>query len=126
MTLQGKQEVLAKIFWDADISGKLLYSIVMGEYSHPLITQKKIFIRMMERLGWHGILDILGVELVKRLLTKEMIALLRNTELRERYEFIRSILFGEVISFTGWGDEYYQKIRHTLFSDRWYRSQQTL
>lgn len=91
-----------------------------------IIKANKIFVRMLERLGWHDILTIVGVETVKALLSKEIISTIRQPELRERYEFIRSILFGETVSFTGWGDEYYQKIKHTLFSDRWYRSQQTL
>ncbi|MFZ1976582.1 MAG: hypothetical protein WAV76_01390, partial [Bacteroidota bacterium] len=69
---------------------------------------------------------ILGIEKVKLLLKKETIANIRQKELRERYEFIRKILFGEAVSFTGWGDEYYQKIKHTLFSNRWYRSKQAL
>jgi hypothetical protein len=126
MTIQQRQEILKKIYWDANISGELLYAIAIGQVTNAVITQKQIFLRMIERLGWHNILEILGIDNVKRLLTKETVAGLRNTEMRERYEFIRSILFGEVVSFTGWGDEYYQKIKHTLFSNRWYRSQQTL
>jgi hypothetical protein len=126
MTLREKQDTLRKIFWDAEISGDVLYSVLTGEQSHSAVSREKIFTRMLERLGWHTILDILGVEAVQSLLTSNVIAGLRHAEQRERYEFIRKILSGEAVSFTGWGDEYYQKIKHTLFSDRWYRSQQAL
>ena len=105
--------------------GEMIYSLT-GEQSHSAVSREKIFTRMLERLGWHTILDILGVEAVQSLLTSNVIAGLRHAEQRERYEFIRKILSGEAVSFTGWGDEYYQKIKHTLFSDRWYRSQQAL
>jgi hypothetical protein len=82
--------------------------------------------RMFERLNWHELMDILGVDRIKKLLTKESISRIRFPELRERYEFIRKILSREPVSFTGWGDAYHQRIKHTLFSDRWYRSKPTL
>jgi len=126
MTQEEKYRTLKKIFWDYEISGELLYNILIKSEPSITLSPEKIFTRMLERLGWHVILDILGVEKVKALLTKEIIRKIRQSELRERYEFIRKILFGETVSFTGWGDEYYQKIKHTLFSHRWYSAQQTL
>ena len=126
MTLREKQDTLRKIFWNAEISGEILYSVLTGEQSHSVVSRGKIFTRMLERLGWHTILDILGVEAVQSLLTSNVIAGLRHAEQRERYEFIRKTISGEAVSITGWGDEYYQKIKHTLFSDRWFRSQQAL
>ena len=117
---------LKKIFWDYNISDETLFNILAGEQHHAVVTREKIFSRMLERLGWHEILGVVGIEQVKLLLTKEVIQTLRQAELRERYEFIRKILCGETVSFTGWGDEYYQQIKHTLFSNRWYRSQQAL
>ncbi len=126
MTENEKYSLLKKIFWDATLSGKELLEILSGRKTNVLIDREMIFIRMIERLGWHEILNILGIDEVKRLLTKETISRLHQSELRERYEFIRSILSGEAVSFTGWGDEYYQKIKHTLFSDRWYRAQPTI
>ncbi len=126
MTTEEKQNTLKKIFWDYSFSGHELYSIHEKKKDTESITQEKIFIRMLERLGWHAVLDILGVEKVKLLLKKETIANIRQKELRERYEFIQKILFEETVFFTGWGDEYYQRIKHTLFSNRWYCSKQAL
>ena len=126
MTTEEKQNTLKKIFWDYSFSGHELYSILEKKNDTEYITQEKIFIRMLERLGWHAVLDILGIEKVKLLLKKETIANIRQKELRERYELIQKILFEETVFFTGWGDEYYQKIKHTLFSNRWYCSKQAL
>ena len=126
MVKEEKQQLLQKIFWDYRQTGKELLDVVSGTSKEGLISREKIFVRMLERLGWHDILEIVGIEGVKDLLTPSLLAGIRQAELRERYEFIRSILSGAPLSFTGWGDEYYQRIKHTLFSHRWYRAQQTL
>jgi hypothetical protein len=126
MTQEEKYRLLKQIFWDYDVSGELLFQILTAQNTHTVLSREKIFLRMLERLGWHSILDIAGIDGVQSLLTTEIIHRIRPAELRERYETIRKILLGETVSFTGWGDEYYQQIKHTLFSDRWYRSQQAL
>jgi hypothetical protein len=82
-----------------------------------------IIVRMLERLSWYDLLEILGPENLKQILIPEIIDKLHSKELRAKYEFIRKILSGEDLSFTGWGDAYYQRIKHTLFSNRWYRTQ---
>ena len=121
-----KQNILKKIFWDDPIPGAELFSILIGSKNNEFLSQEKIVVRMLERLGWHTILDLLGIEKARLLLTKEVISKIHQRELRERYEFIRVVLSGEPVSFTGWGDEYYQRIKHTLFSLRWYSTQQPL
>ncbi len=93
---------------------------------HAAITREKVFIRMLERLSWYKILTVIEVNDIKKILSNKLISSLRHKELREKYEFIRKVLQEETLSFTGWGDEYYQKIKHTLFSNRWYRTEQAL
>jgi hypothetical protein len=126
MTAEEKHNTLKKIFWDYELQGEELYSILISSKDKEYLSQEKIILRMLERLGWHTILDLLGIEKTRLLLTKNIISKVHQRELRERYEFIRAVLSGEPVSFTGWGDEYYQKIKHTLFSYRWYRTQQAL
>jgi hypothetical protein len=127
MTLEEKTKALKKIFWDYNTEKLPLDTAAngnlgsLGEYEFNLI-----FNRMLERLSWYELLDIVGVESLKRYLTKERIAKLRFAEMRDKYEFIRKILSGEPVSLAGWGDEYYQKIKHTLFSHRWYSTKQAL
>ena len=83
---------------------------------------KLILNRMLERLNWYEILDILGIDLIKQLLKPEIISKLRNKEIRERYETIRRILFKEPLPYSGWDPEYRKRIKATLLSNRWYRS----
>jgi hypothetical protein len=121
MTIEEKYNTIKKIFWDYNIEKFLLQKVAAGDfdsidnYDHNLVLN-----RMLERLSWYELLEILGLDMIKQYLTKENISKIRFVELREKYEFLRKVLWGEPISFTGWGDEYYSKIKHTLFSNRWY------
>ncbi len=126
MSKEEQLQLLRTIFWDYNPPETDLLEVVTGFSKEGLIPRENIFVRMLERLGWHEILEIIDVQTVKELLTPSVISRIRQPELRERYEFIRSVLSGSPLSFIGWGDEYYQRIKHTLFSDRWYRTQQTV
>ncbi|MBU0558734.1 MAG: hypothetical protein KKD86_15210 [Bacteroidetes bacterium] len=127
MTTEEKLEALKKIFWDYNTQMLPLDKIVAGdlksidEYERALLLN-----RMLERLSWYDLLDILSLKTLKEYLTKETISRIRFIELRNKYEYLRSVLSGEPLSFTGWGDAYYSRIKHTLFSNRWYSTKQTL
>ncbi|HPC35538.1 MAG TPA: hypothetical protein P5268_06755 [Candidatus Marinimicrobia bacterium] len=119
-----KYDILTKIFWDYHVDKLPLDSIITGDLqSIDKYTFNFIIVRMLERLNWYDLLEILGPEYLKQILIPEIINKLRSKELRAKYEFIGKVLSGEDLSFTGWGDAYYQRLKHTLFSNRWYRTQ---
>lgn len=123
MNTTQKYETIKKIFWDYHFEQLPVDKIISGNFSAITEYERNfIFRRMLERLTWYELLDILGTEKIKQLITREMISKLPDKALRNKYEFIGRILSGENLSFTGWGDAYYQRIKHTLFSNRWYRS----
>jgi hypothetical protein len=127
MSEEDKIKILKQCFWDYDFEKLPIPELVNGNLD--AIDQYKLnFItnRLLEKLNWYQLKDIFGVVNLKKVLTKERISQLRFVELQKKYEFIRKVLFNEAVSFTGWGDEYYKKIKHTLFSNRWYRFKQTL
>ena len=127
MTTEEKLNRLKEIFWDYDIEKLPVDKIINMEFKHDDDYSYNLIInRMLERLDWYDLLDILGSDRIKEVLTKERISKLRFSELRDKYEFLRKILSGENVSFTGWGDGYYNQIKHTLFSNRWYSIKQTL
>ncbi len=127
MTYEEKYKKLKGIFWDYDTEKLPLDKIIIRQYGFiDNYVFNLILSRMLERLNWYDLLDILSLQNVREFLTKETIDRLHFAELRDKYEFIRKVLSGENISFTGWGDEYYKKIKHTLFSNRWYSTKQTL
>lgn len=123
MLPEEKYKILKKIFWDYNIDLLPLNKIVnmqfdvIDKYDFDLVIN-----RMLERLSWSDILDILGVDLLKKILVPGLINKLRSNELKDRYERIRRILFREPLPLSGWDPEYIKRIKTTLLSDRWYAS----
>lgn len=116
--------IMRLIIWDYDIEPYELYRVVTGERERAgQFDRERVFLRMLERLSWYDLINILGLDFIKRNLTKDIITKIRNNDLKERYEFIRKVLQGEAVSFSGWDPEYREKIRHTLLSNRWYSPQ---
>lgn len=118
-----KYTKLQRLFWDYNITTELLNIIIdrqfekLDKYTHDLI-----FKRMLERLDWYDILDIAGVEQIKKVLHSEMIQKLRNKELKVKYEKVRQILFGEPLPSTGWDTDFIKRVKSSVLSDRWYCS----
>ncbi|MDY0092876.1 MAG: hypothetical protein RBT80_09280 [Candidatus Vecturithrix sp.] len=118
------RKLLHPILWDYDIDPYHLFQVAIGcKERVGSFTQQTALIRMLERLSWYDLIRLFGLEELTRLLTPDLIAQLRFPELRERYELVRKVLHGEPVSFSGWSPEYRQKIRRTLLSHRWYRTQ---
>lgn len=123
MLPEEKYKILKKIFWDYNIDLLPLNKIVnmqfdvIDKYDFDLVIN-----RMLERLSWSDLLDILGVDLLKKILVPGLINKLRSNELKDRYERIRRILFREPLLLSGWDPEYIKRIKTTLLSDRWYAS----
>lgn len=116
---------LDPIVWDYDIDSYELYELVLERKARAGgFTREKALLRMLERLSWYDLVLIFGMDELTRLLEKEIISKLRIPGQREKYEFIRKVLQGETVSFSGWDPEYREKIKHTLLSNRWYRTQQ--
>ncbi len=117
------QTALRGIIWDYDVDPDELFEVITGkrEKSGPFDAER-IFVRMLERLSWYELIELLGLEFIKNHLSKDVIRKIRFKALRGRYEPIRTVLSGDPLSFSGWDHEYREKIKHTLLSNRWYRT----
>ena len=123
VTSDEKYKTLKRIFWDYHVERLPLDRIIAGEFeSIDAYDLNLVLNRMFERLTWYELLDVLGVEGIKRMLTEERIVRLRNEDLKGRYERIRRILHHETVPVSGWDPEYRKRIQSTLLSDRWYRA----
>lgn len=117
-------QLIQPILWDYKTDPYDFFLTAVGEKNRAgCFNQEKALIRMLERLSWYDLIRLFGVERLKVLLTPGIISKLRIKELQEKYEFARKILHGESVSFSGWSAEYREKIKHTLLSNRWYRTQ---
>ncbi len=115
------RNLLKPILWDYSIDPWDFYKTALGKKDRVgSFDRDAALIRMLERLSWHELIQLFGIDGLTDLLTPDIISRLRINELKEKYEFARCILQGEPVSFSGWDPEYREKIKHTLLSNRWY------
>ncbi|HEX9739619.1 MAG TPA: hypothetical protein VGA29_02495 [Ignavibacteriaceae bacterium] len=121
-----KEEINRKIksaFWDYDIDPYEIYLIGLGKKpGNNFFSKDKILIRLIERLSWYEIVDLFGKEYLTKNLNPTLINKIRNPEIRNRYEFIRKVLQGETVSYTGWSIQNRQRLKSSVLSDRRYSS----
>ena len=118
---------LAGIIWDYKADPDELFEVLTGQrLKAGPFTFDRLLVRMLERLSWYELIDLLGLEYLRQNLTREIIAKIRFKTLRRRYERVSQSLSGHPVSLSGWDPEYREEIKHTLLSNRWYRTRQTL
>lgn len=124
MNKDALQSVLKGIIWDYNVNPDELFEVITGkrEKTGPFDAER-LFMRMLERLSWYELVEILGMEYIKEHLRETIIKKIRFKTLRGRYETVRTVLSGGTLSFSGWDPEYREKIKHTLLSNRWHRAQ---
>ncbi len=124
MNKDDMDSVFKSIIWDYNVNPDEIIEVITGkkEKVGPFDAEK-LFVRMLERLSWYELIDLLGIKYIKDNLNESAIKKIRFNLLRERYETIRQILSGATLSFSGWDLEYREKIKHTLLSNRRYRTQ---
>lgn len=121
------REIMKHTVWDYAVDPLELYEVVAGKREKVgHLDAERIFLRMLERLSWYDLLDLLGVEGLRSRLTPHVIASQRRQDQRDRYEYVRRVLRKETVPFSGWDPRYREKVRGSLLSHRWYRSEQTL
>ena len=113
--------IIEKILWDYHIPAENVYLVICGKKATCAHWDfDAIFIRLLERLNWYDLLHVFGLNKIKEELTAERIAKLYNPELKNHYERLQRILHGKPVPFTKWGPEFSEKIKDSLFSNRWY------
>ena len=119
-----KEEINRKIkaaFWDYNIDPHDIYLIALGKKERAgFFTKERILIRLLERLSWYELIDLFGKEFLIRNLESSIIRKIRNQGIRNRYELIRRILQGEVVSNTGWSLQNRKRLKSSVLSHRWY------
>ena len=77
----------------------------------------RLFIRSLERLPWHYVTALWGVEAIKELYTPEIANRIWPKERRRHFDFALAVLRKEPIPFSRWGIEYFTSKRHRFFSE---------
>jgi len=114
--------IAEKIVWDYDHAPEEIAEVLAGERERVgHFDRSALFLRMLQSLPWQRIVQTLGMDEVRLLLTPEVIERLWPPSLRERYVRIRSVLQGNPVPATEWSSERARALRDTFLADRWNR-----
>ena len=117
-----RRELIKKIFWDYEIDiESLLSHIDNGTLSGG--KEQRLFIRCLENLPWHCVVGVFGFDKANELLTDEVIQKVWPEERSDHFATLKKILRGEPLPTTRWDSELRKKLKSTVLSYRWYRTQ---
>jgi len=117
-----KLKILNGLNWDYDVDASLLLDVIEGrlEQAGPF-DRTRIFVRSLERLPWHRIAGLWGVELSEQMIGHETISRVWIKDRREQLERLEKILRKEPVPAPEWGPELRKRLEAHVFSNRWYR-----
>ena len=79
--------------WDYAISQNDMADLLDGKIDKAgHYTREKLFAKMLTGLPWYTIIQILPVDVVKKMLTTEVITLLWPKSVQKKYEYVRKRL----------------------------------
>lgn len=88
--------IMRHVVWDYDVDPYELYEVAVGKRAKVgHFDAERVLLRMLERLPWYDVLDLLGVDELRARLEPGLIARIRHEDVRERYEYVRRVLQGE-------------------------------
>jgi len=114
-----KLKLMRSLNWDCLDSFEDMLEVIDGKLENSgSFTQGKLFIRSLERLPWHYVVALWGVETIKKLYTQEIAKRIWPKDRRRHFDFALAVLRREPLPLTKWGDEYFKSERYRFFSDR--------
>jgi hypothetical protein len=114
-----KLELMSSLNWDYLDTYEDMLSVIEGKLDNSgAFTRDRLFVRSLERLPWHYLVALWGVETIKEMYTPEIAKRIWPKERKYHYDFALALLRGEPLPPTRWGHEYFKSQRHQFFSDR--------
>ena len=116
-----KIKLMSALNWDYLDQYEDMLAVIEGRMkSSGTFTQDKLFVRSLERLPWHYVIALWGVEAIKKLYTTETALQIWPKERRQYFDYAVTVLRREPIPPARWSDEYYKSMWRPFLSDRWY------
>jgi len=119
LTYEEKIKLMRSLNWDYLDTHEDMLAVIEGDLERSgAFTRDKLFVRSLERLPWHYVTALWGVDTIKELYTPEIAKRIWPKERRKHFDYALAVLRGEPLPPSRWGDEYYKSKRHRFFSDR--------
>jgi len=105
--------------WDYLDKSEDMLAVIEGRLeSSGAFNQDKLFIRSLERIPWHYVTALWGIDMIKELYTPAIAARIWPKSRRRHFDFAIAVLRREPVSPPGWGTKYFKSKRFEFFSDR--------
>jgi hypothetical protein len=120
---EAKLKLMRNLNWDYNVTPEEMLAVLEGALTQAgPFSRAFLFQRSLERLPWHYLIALWGVETAKELYTPELARRLWPKDLRSRYDFAFAVLRREPVSPTEWGSPRAQQLQNAFLSHRWYRT----
>ena len=114
-----KIELMRSLNWDTLDTCEDMLAVIEGyNVRSETINRDRLFVRSLERLPWHYVTALWGIDAIIELYTPENASRIWPKERRRHFDFAIAVLRREPLPTTRWGAEYYKSKRHRFFSDR--------
>ena len=119
-----KINLMKSLNWDYLDKHEDMLAVIEGKLqTSGAFTRDKLFVRSLERLPWHYVTALWGIETIKELYTEEIAKRIWPKDRRYHFDFALAVLRREPLPPSRWGIKYYESKRHRFFSNRGYSSQ---
>ena len=119
LSYEDKLGFMRSLNWDYLDKHENMLAVIEGKLeSSGAFNREKLFVRSLERLPWHYVVALWGIETIKQLYTPEIAKRIWPKERRHHFDFALAVLRKEPLPTTRWGNEYFTTERHRFFSNR--------
>ena len=116
-----KLNLMGSLNWDYLDKHDDMLAVIEGTLeSSGAFTRDKLFVRSLERLPWHYVTALWGVDAIKEMYTPDIAKRIWPKERRSHFDYALAVLRREPLPPSRWGDEYFKQMWRPVFSDRWY------
>jgi len=123
LTREEKLNFMRTLNWDYLVTPEDMLDVLEGKQEKVgPFDRTFLFVRSLERIPWHYMISLWGVETAKELYTPQAAARLWPKSIRRNYDFAFGILRGEPVSAAEWGSPYCRELQSTFLSHRWHRA----
>ncbi|MDR2702276.1 MAG: hypothetical protein LBB72_07585 [Spirochaetaceae bacterium] len=121
LSREEKLELMRSLNWDYNVTPEDMLAVIEGKIEKVGPFDKTfLFVRSLERLPWHYMISLWGVETAKELYTPEAAGRLWPKSIRSNYDFAFGILRREPVSLAEWGSPRSRDLQRTFLSHRWH------
>ena len=114
-----KIHLMSSLNWEHLDTHEDMLAVIEGRLeSSGALTKETLFVRSLERLPWHYVTALWGIETIKELYTPETARRIWPKDRRRHFDFALEILRKEPLPPSRWGAKYFISERHRFFSDR--------